>query len=250
MARWIFLGCILCTALVAKTQIVNVEGRRMAADTTGWQGSLGLSFTYLKNVQEVLSANASTHVQHKRPKDLYLLVANYNLLRGNNQKLTDNMFYHLRYNRTLSPRTAWEVFSQWQQDVISNINARFLTGTGPRFTLKDTEKLKLFAGTAVMYEYEEEKTEPLVVHNDWRSSNYIAVTFSPNEILQLVNTSFYQPLFARPGDFRFLNQSSLNIKASKKLAIVLNWNYLYDAAPAAGSPLINFAVTNGFTYRL
>jgi hypothetical protein len=200
-------------------------------------------------VHEVVSASANEHLQYKSNRDLYLLLANYNLLKGDRTKLANNMFYHLRYNRKLSNLVRWEVFTQWQQDVIADIGLRILAGTGPRFKLHDSPKFKLYAATAAMYEYEKEKSHPEVFHNELRSSNYISFTYDPNEILEIVSTTFYQPLFRKISDFRILNQISLNLKASKHISITIAWNYLYDAYPAGVTPMINYSIINGINYK-
>ena len=48
------------------------------------------------------------------------------LLKGNKQDLTNNLLFHFRYNRKLSEAVRWEVFTQWQQNTITNIDQRFL----------------------------------------------------------------------------------------------------------------------------
>lgn len=249
MGRLLLVGLFLFTFIFSHAQIVNIESKRMQSDTTGWMGSTGVSFAFIKNVQEVLSINANAHLQYKTEKNLYLLLTNYNLLRGNGKKYTDNMFYHLRFNHKLNHMVRWEVFTQWQQDVVSDIGLRILAGTGPRFKLHDSPKFKLYAATAAMYEYEKEKITPPVFHHDIRSSSYVSFTYEPSTNLEVVSTTFYQPLFRQLKDFRIFNQLTLNFKVSKHVAFSTSWNYLYDAFPAGVSPHINYSISNGFSYK-
>ena len=106
-----------CFALLfcvsARAQIVNIESKRMQSDTTGWMGNLGAAFSFTKNVQEVITAGLHAHLQFKTERDLYLFLSNYNLLKGAEQELVNNVFYHLRYNRKLNAWLRWEVFTQW-----------------------------------------------------------------------------------------------------------------------------------------
>jgi len=220
----------------------------MQTDTIGWSGSLGTTFSFTKNVQEVLNLSANAHVQYKAGKSLYLFLGDYKLLKGNNKALLNNMFYHLRYNRKLSELVRWEIFNQWQQNAVTGIKLRALFGTGPRFKLHRSERFRLYAATAAMYEYEEERTKPVVLHKDFRSSNYLSFSYTPNEVVELVSTTFYQPLFRQLNDFRVMNQLALNIKATRRLLLTTSWDYLYDAFPAAGAPRNNYTITNGFTY--
>lgn len=250
MARIVSGILILLAFHSSYAQIVNIESKRMQSDTTGWMGSVGTTFGFIKNVQEVLNINSNAHLQYKSEKSLYLMLANYNLLKGNGKKLSNNMFYHLRYNYKVSDLLRWEVFTQLQQDVVTNISLRILAGTGPRFKLHGSPKLKLYAATSFMYEHEKENTKPTIIHNDLRSSSYISFTYEPNDVLEIVSTTFYQPLYRQIKDFRLFNQLSLNIKVSRHLSLTTGWNYLYDEFPAGNSPRINYSITNGFSYRL
>lgn len=255
---WIFLSlrlrfcllffCGLLTGSALSAQIINVESSRIHSDTTGWLGKAGAGFSYTKNVQEVLNMDLSAHLQYKTEKDLYLFLGNYNLLRGNSRSLVNNMFYHLRYNRKLNRGVRWEAFTQWQQNIVTNIELRALVGTGPRFKLHDSKKFKLFAATLAMYEYEK-GLKSGEVHRDMRSDNYVSLTFQPNNIFSLTSTTFYQPLFRMLKDYRILNQLNLEVKATRHFSIVTNWSYLFDAFPPEGTPRTNLSITNGFAYK-
>jgi hypothetical protein len=227
--------------------IVNVENSRIQSDTTGWKGDAATSFSYTKNVQEILNINASLHLQYKTQKDLYLLLGSYSLLVGNGRQLSNNMFYHVRYNRKLGKVVRWEAFTQLQQNRITNIDLRLLFGTGPRFKCYESNRFKLYAAALAMYEHEKDRN-PYLVLNDIRSDNYISFTFKPNDIFDVTSTTFYQPLFRDFKDFRILNQLTFSIKATKHFSISTNWDYAYDALPPAGIPNINFTITNGFHY--
>lgn len=243
---FIILLCLLTQSSTAQI-IVNVENSRIQSDTTGWKGELGTSFSFQKNVRELLSINANAHVQYKTKKDLYLLLANYNLLKANGAELTSNMFYHFRYNRKLGNVVRWEAFTQWQQNKINNIELRALLGTGPRFKLHDSRRFKLFAGVLAMFEHETD-TDPKVRHNDVRSDNYLSVTYKPNDNFSATSTTFYMPLYRRIDDYRILNQVNITLKATTRLSIVTSWDYSFDSQPPIGTPKANYVISNGFSY--
>src|SRR5206468_3722624 len=135
---------------------------RMQSDTTGWMGTIGTSFSYAKNVQEVLDVSLLAHVQYKTRKDLWLFLANYDYLKGNAETLSNNVFFHLRYNHKLTPALRWELFTQLQKNAVTGIDARWLLGTGPRLKIAESEKLKMYVGVDAMYEYEREHSIPVV----------------------------------------------------------------------------------------
>lgn len=233
---------------VSSAQIVNIEKARMQSDTTGWMGNAGASMALVKNTQQVFTADANAHIQYKSKKSLYLILASYGFLKGGNNKLIDNTFIHLRYNVKLNKIIRWEVFTQVQNNVITKIKSRYLLGTGPRFKILSTKLIRLYAASLIMYEHEKEIDSARTVHNDIRSSSYISFSITPNEFVEIVSTSFFQPRLNNLNDYRILNQSSVKVKAAKKLSISLNWNYLNDNYPVAGIPSVNYSFSTGLEY--
>lgn len=237
-----------CKWFTASTQIVNIERARMQSDTTGWLGNAGASVSLTKNTQQVFASEFDAHIQYKSQKSLYLLLGNYGFLKGAGTKLIDNTFLHFRYNYKINKTVRWEAFTQVQQNVITNIRSRFLVGTGPRFKLLSTKLIRLYGASLIMYEQEKETTAAHLVHNDIRSSSYISFTITPNSQLEIISTSFFQPLLNNWSDFRFLNQATVRVKAGKKLGIKVNWNYLNDSKPVPGIPSVNYTLSTGIDY--
>ncbi|HLO81373.1 MAG TPA: DUF481 domain-containing protein [Chitinophagaceae bacterium] len=233
----------------ANAQIINVENSRIHTDTVGWAGELGAQVSFTKNTQEVFLAQMNAHLQYKTQKDLFLILGNYGFLSGDAVKLINNSFLHLRYNRKLSELLRIEAFSQILQNPVTLIDYRFLTGAGPRFKLSGSKKLKLYAATLVMYEYERELDSIKTIHNDIRSSSYASFSIMFNSQTELVNTIFYQPLFTSISDFRILDQMKFSVKTGKKFSVSLNLNYLYDNVPAPGVPRINYTFSTGLDYK-
>lgn len=242
----LFSFCLM--VLTANAQIVNIERARMQSDTTGWMGNAGAAISLTKNVRQVFSTDLDAHVQYKSKKSLYLLLGSYGFLKGAGSKLIDNTFLHFRYNYKLNKLIRWEAFTQVQQNVITGIRSRFLLGTGPRFKILSVKLIKLYAATLLMYEREEELPAKLI-HNNLRSSSYVSFTISPNKQVEIISTSFFQPLLNDWSDFRLLNQVSVRVKAGKKLGIRMNWNYLNDNKPVPGIPSVNYSLSSGFDYE-
>jgi Protein of unknown function, DUF481 len=214
-------------------QIVNMESKRYQTDTTGWAGTAGGDFSLSNYGQKVFALNANAHVQYKSVKSLYLLLGGYGFLKGNKQAFVDHSFLHFRYNYKLSKILRLEAFTQLQQNVVTKIQFRYLVGAGLRFKILGSEKLRLYAGSLPMFEIEKEKGRQQKIYN-WRLSSYLTLTYLPNTQTELTTTTYYQPVLFDIGDYRLLNQSTVKVHASKRIAIAINWNYQYDASPAAG----------------
>ena len=143
-----------------------------------------------------------------------------------------------------------EIFGQELDNLITQIDSRFLVGTGPRFKIAKSKTLRLYAASLVMYEQEKEITTPVIRHKDIRSSSYISFTFTPRENVEVISTTFYQPLFKKIADFRILNELTFKVKASKHFALSLNWDYLNDRFPAGNAPRVTYRLSAGFTYEM
>lgn len=244
----LFISLFLISYSSSFSQIVNIESARMQSDTTGWQGTAGAGVALTKNTQQIFSANIDAHLQYKTKKDLWLFLGNYILLKSDGQKFISNDFLHIRYNHKLNNWLRWEVFTQLQSNAITQISRRYLAGTGPRFKIAATKKIKLYAAILAMYENEREITEPPVIHNDIRNSSYVSILYLPADNIELSSTFFYQPLFNNINDSRFFNQSSLTVKAGKHFGMYLTWNYLYDRFPAGVAPKTNYDLRSGIQF--
>jgi len=243
---------ILPLSMLAKcsfSQIVNMESKRYQTDTTGWAGSVGGNFSLTNYGQKVYAVNANAHAQYKSKKSLYLFLGGYGFLKGDNQSFIDHSFLHFRYNYKLSNLVRLEAFTQIQQNMVTKIQFRYLVGAGPRFKLVGKEKLRLYFGSLPMYEIEKETGKASRIY-DWRCSSYLSLTFLPNKQTELTTTTYYQPVLFDIGDYRLLNQSTFKISASKRISVVISWNYQYDASPAAGVPTDTYNFSTGIEVGL
>ncbi|HYM94882.1 MAG TPA: DUF481 domain-containing protein, partial [Chitinophagaceae bacterium] len=240
---------LLTSVTISYAQIVNVESARMQSDTTGWMGGANAGFSFNKSSQDVFSLNINAHLQYKTEKDLWLILGNYGYLKGGNRRFIYNRYMHLRYNRKLNPWLRWEVFTQIQKDLVTDINLRSLTGTGPRFKIVSTKKFHLYAASLLMYEIESEATTPVIRHYDWRNSTYVSFTILPTENLEIISTTYFQPLLNYFNDYRLLNDVDVKVKASKRFSVSLQWNFIYDRFPAGTAPNTVYTFSSGFNYN-
>jgi len=232
------------------SQIVNIESSRMQSDTVGWMGGLGAAFSMSKNTEKILFAEFETHIQYKTSNDegLWLLLLNFSFLKiADNRFISDDLL-HLRYNRKVTEWLRWEFFGQYQNNVITQIDSRILLGTGPRFKLIKTEKFRLYTASLFMYEREKERTNPVISHQDIRNSSYLSFTWLPRENIEMISTTYYQPLLKNFNDYRILNQLVFKIKATPHFGLSVKWNYLFDRFPAGLAPKNTYSFATGISY--
>lgn len=232
-------------------QIVNIENARMQSDTTGWMGGAGAAVSLTQNTTKIFGADVEAHLQYKTSNDqgLWLILGNYSFLKVGSSRFISNGFGHIRYNRKVNEWLRWEVFGQYQNNIITQIDSRVLVGTGPRFKIFKTKVFRLYAASLLMFESEKERTNPTVSHNDLRNSSYVSFTWLPQPNIELISTTFFQPLFSQFSDYRILNQASLKVRATKHFSLSVKWNYLHDRFPAGTAPKTTYHFGTGVDYE-
>lgn len=229
-------------------QVVNIETARLHTDSTGMMGDISTHFNLTRNNQEIISADINSHLQYKTKKDLFLLIGSYGFLKAASTSIIDNTFFHFRYNRKLNKWLRWEAFTQLQKNAINSIELRYLLGTGPRNKIIERKYIKLYIAALLMYEYERETKETGLIHRGLRNSNYVTISLWPMPNVELVTTTFYQPLLKDVKDYRILNQVGLKVKAGRHFGVSINWSYLYDNRPVSGVPRENYTFGSGLNY--
>jgi len=205
-----------------------------------------------KNKVSIFGANADAHLQYKTSNDqgIWLILGNINFLKVEKSRFLSDGLLHLRYNRKVNEWLRWEFFGQFQNNEVTQIDSRLLFGTGPRFKLAKAKTFKMYAASLFMYESEKEATDPVIRHSDFRNSSYLSFTWLPKDYLELISTSYFQPLFKKFSDYRILNQLVFKVKATPHFSLAVKWNYLHDRFPAGTAPKTTYNFLTGFTYDL
>ena len=245
---YLLLLFFLLAAPVLHSQIVNIESARMQSDSTGWMGGAGSVLKLIKNSQKITELDIRSHIQYKTKKDIWFIIGQYGFLKGGSEKFVNNSFGHIRYNHKLNNWLRWEFFLQAQSNYATQIDQRYLAGTGPRFKITDTKFFHLYAACLFMYEYEKEATFPPVLHHDIRNSSYISFTIRPDKMTEIISTTFYQPLLRKINDYRILNETQVKVKTGKHFGLTVQWSYLFDTFPAGSAPKTTYDFETGIAF--
>lgn len=232
-----------------EAQVIDIEHLRLESDSVGFAGSIGLNFKLVKNTREIFALGSSGYIQYRQNEHLVFLINNIAYQKIDDQANINYGTLHLRYNYTWRPKIILEAFGQSQYNSIAKIDQRQLIGGGPRFVLKEEDRLKAFLGTIFMYEHEKVSDDNGPIYNDdYRFSFYFALRYLITENIALSTTTFYQPLIEQWSDFRIYSTNSVSIKIIEKLTFNVNYIYDYDANPAVGIPKTQYQLTNGINY--
>jgi len=246
--KYSILAFLIFCGISASSQIINVESKRIATDTTGFSGKVGLSLSASKFTQSYVAGEFSSLIQWKTNKNIYLLVGDFQIVNAGGESFNNSGFGHFRFNRKLSSKIRMELFTQLQYNSVTKISARYLNGAGLRFKLSPYETAKIYWGIAAMYEYEE-LSDPKLINKDIRLSSYMTFTLAPVKTITFRNTTYVQPLTADFNDYRLSNSTRLNFGITDNLSFTTDFNFLYDSVPPEGVPNINYQVRNGLSYK-
>ena len=246
---------LLLTALLlqtARSQVVNIENRRLHTDSVRTAGNGNFAFLLNStNGRDILTFRGNFIVQHKSRnlRQIWLFTANYDLAKAEKESFVDNFYLHLRHNYKINDWVRWEAFLQHQRNLPLGIDSRQLVGTGPRFKVKIGRNADVYLATAVMYEHERTVKPESAVSNDIRSSSYASLNIRfPKTNGSIVSTSYFQPLFRDVSDARVMNDTRISFNITSKWQVYTNFSYFHDSRPPAGIRRSALNLEQGFGF--
>lgn len=250
MIKNVFLLLFFITTVqLGFAQVVNIEGKRINSDSTGFDGQLEGNFSMNQNNTFLVSLNTKAQVQYKWENDLLLLVGDWRFTIGDQQRFLNDGMLHLRYNRKINNWLRLEVFNQIQYNELLSVHFRYLLGFGPRFKLTGkSEVFKMYLGTMYMLEYEDVKSDD-TIHVDSRMSNYLSWTLDPPGPFSFTATTYYQPLFKDWEDFRLSGMYNFKFRVIKRLDFKVDFNFLFDSRPPSTIRKFIFSLSTGVIFK-
>lgn len=235
---------------IVRSQVVNIENKRIYDDTSGWSGSLDGGFSAVQNSQLFYSMNFRPRVQYKTRKHYYFLLSDLNYTASQNTVYANSGMSHFRYAyRLKNGPWKWESYVQVQYNVLLDQRIRSLIGSGIRWKMYDKNKQRFFIGSSVFAEQEEIRTTA-AINNTIRWSNYLSWFLSGKNGLSFTAATYYQPAFKDFCDIRFAGQYSIGFQVLKRVDLRLEASFFSDTRPPEGVRRTVFNTSLGFRVRL
>jgi hypothetical protein len=253
--RWLLIFALWSTS-VAHAQ-VNIEKLRSVDIEDGLSGSLSLSTSLSTGNVQFADFSGSAHMEFKKDKNLLLWIMNGRFAAKRTQSdliaepsinlwdeeahFSNLMLQHIRYNRAITDKIWWEVYTQYEYNEFLLLDRRVLGGTGPRLALFDAPKGGMWMGTSAMIESERLNPEGIDSSQspenlDVRWSTYITGTVRPSETTTWVTTAYIQPRLGAFSDYRLSAETGLNLKVNKRLSFSLDAKIRHDETPPITPP--------------
>ena len=244
----LFFSGIFCL----NAQVLNIEKERLEQDSLKpWKVKIGVNLQFYNRTAGENDTNKKTEVEidyssiYEPGHHAYILIAEIDFERANEQGLMEFGFIHGRINWLKNRKMSYETFGQISYDGTRGLNFRGLGGGGLRFEIENNEKFEMYFAPGIMYETEhwQHPYEDITVHsNIIKSTNYAAIHWSLNEFLNLNNTFYYQTgVFEDKLRNRFSNWLVLNTKITDKISLNNSLILNYEDKPIV--PITKFIYT-------
>lgn len=233
---------------------VNTEKLRKDFDETGFFGNVSLAGSITSGNSEFVSVKGGMRVDYASEKNDLFSVSNYEFKEGNESKIVNKGFAHLRNVFSMTSNLFLEVFVQKEFNEFILLKDRNLTGSGLRLDLSglitgETETdLKLYFGPGLMFENEKYKTEPQLKTDIFRSTNYLTLNWRMNELINFISISYFQFDVERIKDHRIITDAGLNFSITKNLVFTSAITYRYNNVPVENVKNFDLELTNGVTF--
>jgi hypothetical protein len=237
------LAAAVLFAGAARAQVVNVEQARLLKDSIGWTGQVSATYQSQHFRDDLYTGQARGTLQRKVGRSFWLFLGEAAYSASRDVEFANYQLGHVRYGYKLHERLRWEGFLQLQANRPMGIAWRQLTGTGPRWRALGRKRVRIYLGTVAMLENEEAAADASRL-TDLRSSSYASVNFWKDDRYAVAISMYYQPLFARPQDYRVLAQGTLSVAMGKRLRLQAEVNQFFDSAPP--SEALNGSLTTSF----
>jgi putative salt-induced outer membrane protein YdiY len=236
------------------TAQVNTEKLRKELDETGIFGNVSLAGSITSGNSEFVSVKAGMRIDYANESNDLFLVSSYEFKEGNESKIVNKGFAHLRNVLSLTPDLFLEIFIQKEFNEFILLKDRNLAGSGLRLDLTgllggETETdLKIYFSPGLMFENEKYKTEPQLKTDIFRSTNYLTLNWRVNEVINFISISYFQFDVERIKDHRFITDAGLNFSITENLVFTSAVVYRYDNEPVENVKNFDFELSNGIIF--
>ena len=231
------LICLLIVSSQSVSAITNIESQRLNNTSPGTSGNI--SFTLdgeLGDSDEFTLGSAITFIQsYARDEWIVLLDREYSEV--DDEVNTDESLLHIRHLTKHDEHWGHEVFTQYEEDLFSDLAKRIIFGAGARYTLNADTKLKTanHFGLGAFYE-DEEYASNIVEENEqnvrlnlyWSYRNKLA------DNMTYTSTLYFQPDVEDFADDKGLWQNAVTISVTSTISLSVIWNASYDTKAPDG----------------
>lgn len=242
---------IFLIAMSSIAQIVNIDKRRTKDPNKGFQGDVNLGLNFMHTNTDLLQLSSRFKLQYNDNDNTYLFSSEIGYSRVDDESNVNNGGFMFKYNYWVPDKIIIaEAFTQYSYNRVKRLKHRYILGGGPRFNVADKEKFKLFLVAYTIYlnelfEHETYSRRKSLV----KFSSMLSMDWQIANNTKFSHTTYYEPDYSDPADFRIWSESRLNFKITKTFSFDLFVRLDYDnLVPPNVDPLF-YTINNSFTVK-
>lgn len=249
--RFLMFIVVLTVSFSSIAQIVSIDKRRTKDPNKGFQGDINLGVNFVHTTTDMFQLSSRFKLQYNDNDNTYLFSSDIGYSRVDDKSNVNNGGLMFKYNYWVPDKIIIaETFYQYQYNRVKQLKHRHILGGGPRFNIANREKFSFFIVAYTIYLNElfetgtYERRKSLVkfssmVSTDWK--------MSPNA--NLAHSTYYEPDYSDPADFRIWSETRFSLKITKKFAFALFVRFDYDnLVPPHVDPLF-YNISNSFSLK-
>lgn len=234
---FVSLICAIGLIYTSNAQVVNIENRRLDKTDNGWRGTGELSLGLVRNQNSAVNFATRVSVLYGKDKHRYLLMTDAAINQSNLGNIESIGWFHFRYNYLLKENFSWEGFAQTLFSQQMRLYPRYTLGAGPRYKVFQSDSLKLYVGSSLMFEHENLQN-PGASYSSERLTFYFSWVWINKTDFTVDWMFLYQPRLFDFSDNRIQTELRTEAKINKQFRMRFQLSLLYDADPPATVPRV------------
>tara|TARA_R110002096_G_scaffold378222_7_gene572177 strand:- start:49770 stop:50561 length:792 start_codon:yes stop_codon:yes gene_type:complete len=227
----------------SEAQILNVQKSDLQKDSTKFKGNITSSLsTYNRSAAvdepvELFGFEFQSGFAFFFKNSRLTLLNKFDYLKINDDPFLNTGYQHVRYNLFEDELFHPEVFGQIQYDNFRGLFPRILGGMGFRYDFIENDKLSMFSGFGVMYEYEKWSlpNSNLFIEVDFlKSTNYLGWRWNISESFDANMIAYFQTAYDQSASVwrnRYSFEVNLNSKINKRFNITNSFSLGHEDQP-------------------
>lgn len=217
--------------LLAAALLGATSAHAQDADTPDvWNFGADLALTATSGNQDFVVFSAGTQLKHLQVEKYEFEIdtqARYG--RSDGTEIARKLQGSVKFD--LHPEARWSpfFFMQAEHDPIRSLSLRTQGGAGAKYTMVDDATAELSISVAALYDRERIVDTPAKTAARWSWRGKGEREFSDK--LRLSNTTFYQPVWDRAGDYLLTTRTALTTRMTEHLSLSVTHLYERDSTP-------------------
>ena len=235
---------------MGEAQIVNIDKRRTKDPNKGLQGNFNLGFNIIHTTSDQRQLSSLLKLQYNDALNTYLVSSDISFNRVGTQRNVNNGGLMFKYNYWVPDKIIIaEGFFQYQYNRVKSLKHRYILGGGPRFNIADRDKFSFFLVAYTIYLKELYQTGDFENRKSLvKFSSMASFDWQMTPTTKLEHTTYYEPDYSDPADFRIWSETRFSLKISKKFTFGLFAKLEYENIAPPEIDHLFYTINNSFQW--